>query len=429
LLEWGGLWTVWRPGEVQGSGADCPGFADAPQALPKHMHLPEPARLIAALAAADRRLVVVSTGGGSLVIPHLVTTPGASSVILDAQVPYSRAAVDLLLGGPQEAYAGTKTARRLAAAAWERAIRLAGSADPAAAGGAVGLAVTASLRTSRPKRGGHRVCVAVQTLDATSSMELVLEKDARSRADEELVAAALALDLLAEAVGLPAECRGDLGGLVRPGERIVRDDAVAPAAWRELLAGQRQVAAAAGTGAPAAGCLVFPGSFDPLHEGHRLMARIAEEIAERPLSWEISATNVEKPLLDYVSIRDRAAQFAGQRLWITRAARFTEKLAVFPEGTFVMGADTYVRLADPRYYGGSTAAAAEAVELIATRACGLIIFGRMRQGVFEDAAHVDVPQRLRDVSYFVSQREFRLDISSTELRRQELARREAACEG
>jgi hypothetical protein len=33
------------------------------------------------------------------------------------------------------------------------------------------------------------------------------------------------------------------------------------------------------------------------------------------------------------------------------------------------------------------------------------------------------------VSYFVSQREFRLDISSTDLRRQELERREAACEG
>jgi nicotinic acid mononucleotide adenylyltransferase len=393
------------------------------------MHLPEPARLIAALAAADRRLVVISTGGGSLAIPHLVTTPGASRVILDAQVPYSCAAVDLLLGGPQEAYAAPKTARRLAAAAWERAIRLAGPDDPAAAGRAVGLAVTASLRTSRPKRGGHRVCVAVQTLDATSSLELVLEKDARSRADEELVAAALALDLLVEAVGLPADCRGDVGGLVRPGERIVRDDAAAPTAWRELLAGQRPAVAAVGPDMPAAGCLVFPGSFDPLHEGHRLMARIAEEIAERPLSWEISVTNVEKPLLDYVSIRDRAAQFAGQRLWLTRAARFTEKLAVFPEGTFVMGADTYVRLADPRYYGGSAAAAAEAVEMIATRARGLIVFGRMRQGMFEDAAHVNVPQRLRDVSYFVSQREFRLDISSTELRRQELERREAACEG
>ena len=32
-----------------------------------------------------------------------------------------------------------------------------------------------------------------------------------------------------------------------------------------------------------------------------------------------------------------------------------------------------------------------------------------------------VPQALRDVAYFVSQREFRLDISSTELRSKQLA--------
>ena len=217
--------------------------------------------------------------------------------------------------------------------------------------------------------------------------------------------------------------------LLRGGERIVRDNVTPPAPWRDLLAGRRSVAAADGeTTTPAAGSLVFPGSFDPLHEGHRLMARIAEEIAERPLSWEISVTHVEKPLLDYLSIRDRAAQFAGQRLWLTRAARFTEKLAIFPEGTFVVGADTFVRLADPRYYGGSTAAAEEAVEAIAERARGLIVFGRTRNGVFEDASQIDAPQRLRDVSYFVSQREFRLDISSTELRRQENERRETACE-
>lgn len=394
------------------------------------MHLPDPARLIAALTAADRRLVVVSTGGGAGVIPHLVTTPGASSVVLDAQVPYARAAVDQLLGGPQDSYCSPKTARRLAAAAWERAIRLDAS-EPAAPepGRAVGLAIVASLKTSRPKRGGHRICVAVQTLEMTCSAELMLLKDARSRADEEHVAAALALDMLAEATRLPAECRGDVAGLLHDGERVARDIVTAPEGWRDLLGGRRSVAAASGDHTPTPGSLVFPGSFDPLHEGHRLMARIAEEIAERPLSWELSVTNVDKPLLDYASIRDRAAQFAGQRLWLTRAARFKEKLEIFPEGTFVMGADTYARLADPRYYGGSAAAADEAVEAIAERARGLIVFGRMRDGTFEDAAQIDAPQRLRDVSYFVSQREFRLDISSTELRRQDIARQEAACDG
>jgi hypothetical protein len=350
-------------------------------------------------------------------------------VVLEALVPSARAAVDGLLGGPQEAYCSPRTARRLAAAAWQRAIRLTtaeGVADAAAH--AVGAAVTASLRTTRPKRGQHRVCVAVQSLAATHVAELVLEKDARSRGDEETLAAALLLDLVGQACDTGGD--GAPTGL-RPGEKVRRDAVVAPPAWRELLAGSRTVTCGTpgGCAAPAAGGLVFPGSFDPLHDGHRLMARIAEEIAERPLAWEISVTNVDKPTLDYVEVRDRAAQFTDRQLWLTRAATFLEKLDVFPGSTFVVGADTYVRLADPRYYGGSTEAAAAAVEAIAERARGLIVFGRARDGAFEDASHLDVPAALREVSYFVSQREFRLDVSSTELRRQARSREDAACDG
>jgi hypothetical protein len=60
------------------------------------------------------------------------------------------------------------------------------------------------------------------------------------------------------------------------------------------------------------------------------------------------------------------------------------------------------------------------VERIATGARGLIVFGRCRDGTFQEAAQIPVPHVLRDVSYFVSQREFRLDVSSTDLRRRAL---------
>lgn len=199
-----------------------------------------------------------------------------------------------------------------------------------------------------------------------------------------------------------------------------------------LAAGQRLVVAAvpASDAVPRKGSLVFPGSFDPLHDGHRQMAALAAEIAERPVAYELSITNVDKPTLDWIELRDRTAQFAagtdGQpQLWLTRAATFLEKLAVFPQSTFVMGADTYVRLADPRYYGGSADAARAAVRRIATEARGLIVFGRVKAGVFQDSAQLDVPEELRAVTYFVSQREFRRDVSSTEIRRRTLAAEEA----
>jgi nicotinic acid mononucleotide adenylyltransferase len=374
---------------------------------------PDPVAVLESLATRAAGTVLVSTGGGSQAIAQLLATPGASRTVLECLVPYARGAVDLWLGGPQESYCSSRAARRLAVMAWQRARTLG-----ATAADAVGAAVTASLRTREPKRGEHRVFVAVQTLSSTSVASVVLTKGARSRADEEELASALLLDRLA-ALGGDAP----VGPLPLLGDEAVFVERIdAPAAWRELLAGDRAAVPADGSPAsPAAGLVVFPGSFDPLHDGHLRMAVIAEEIAERPIDFELSVRNVDKPALDYLEIQARADQFAGRRLWMTRAATFLEKLDVFPEGTFVMGADTFSRLADPRFYGGSSEAADRAARQIAERARGLIVFGRARGGVFEDAALLDVPQPLRDVAYFVSPREFRMDISSTELRR----RREA----
>src|SRR5262249_4183844 len=42
---------------------------------------------------------------------------------------------------------------------------------------------------------------------------------------------------------------------------------------------------------------VLPGSFNPLHDGHLLLARVAEEMTGAPVAFEISVTNVDKPPL------------------------------------------------------------------------------------------------------------------------------------
>ena len=186
------------------------------------------------LRRTGTRLVLVATGGGSEAIPLLLTEPGASDVVLEAVVPYARPAIDHLLGGPQESYCSGRTARRLAVAAWQRAMDLEAPVEEA-----VGLAVTASLRSRQTKRGAHRVHVAVHHLSGTSTATLTLKKGSRSRSEEERLAAMLSLDLLLETMAaepVPA-WRAELDALLLDDEHVVRETCRPPAAWQQLFTG------------------------------------------------------------------------------------------------------------------------------------------------------------------------------------------------
>ena len=189
--------------------------------------------------------------------------------------------------------------------------------------------------------------------------------------------------------------------------------------WQSVVTGDA-VAARVGCGGSDAQTtrIVFPGAFNPLHDGHRRMAVWAKRWLNESVEFEMSITNVDKPNLTAVELRQRLDQFSSsQPVWVTRAPTFLDKSALFPGVTFLVGADTISRIGDPTYYELDRGRRDAAIEDIRQRRCRFLVFGRVLQAEFHVLHRVKLPDALSEICQEVTEADFREDISSTEMRR------------
>ena len=100
--------------------------------------------------------------------------------------------------------------------------------------------------------------------------------------------------------------------------------------------------------------LIFPGSFNPLHEGHIKMKELAEKKTGMRATFEICAKNADKPPLTFHEIKRTLDQFSDNDSWVmTSAGRFSEKAEMFPNSVFIIGADTLLRVFDEKFYSSN----------------------------------------------------------------------------
>ena len=185
--------------------------------------------LVQRVHASGNQFVLSMAGGGSRAIASLLEVPGASASVLEAIVPYASAALESWLGGPVDLHCSERTARAMAMAAFERA-RDFSQLDATALRG---IGATASLATTRPKRGPHRIHVAWQSAEKTVALSCELAKGQRTRVEEEAIAAQLILTAVGEACGVASDW---------PLDRAVESDVRrrerhAPKSWSDLLLG------------------------------------------------------------------------------------------------------------------------------------------------------------------------------------------------
>lgn len=290
--------------------------------------------------------MLVTAGGGSGALNALLTTPGASRFVVEANIPYSPEALERFLGEKPEHSVSPATA-----------IKLAQTAVRGQDAGVIGVSCSAALMTDRQRRGEDRAFICIKTVEAEKLYALYFSKT--SRAEQEALLSDWLLVLIAQAVG--AE-RG----------------------------------------------LMLPGSFNPVHQGHLNLLKVAEEQTGLRGVFELSCANVDKPAIEEADALRRASAIKDTPVALTHVPRFIQKALLFQQTAFVVGFDTAVRFI--RDYTSD--------EWKKFQALGnyFLVAGRQQGDAFQTLENLSLPAGFEGLFAPIPEAKFREDISSTILR-------------
>lgn len=379
----------------------------------------------ARVADGDTRIFVASTGAGARIQSYLWDMPGASKFLAGACFPYARNEMIDFLGFTPDQYCSEETAIHMAMASFSRATEAilrdkeVGFLEPKH--NPIGVGLTSSVATSKAHRGEHRVYCAVFTRDDCFLYTYTLDKreGMESREVDGYTCDLIGLNAILTVLGLsPVKIEINVSSgfnwdiyNLQPAEHSIPEKRL-----RELFFqypifepdGTRWKTLQSRIGFPAK--VFLPGSFNPIHAVHRVMTKTFEERYHKPVMLMITADCVHKDPLLVNDLLERAAMMRLERwrgaprtlIFTQNDPLFIDKARNMPGSWFLIGADTMIRLLEPKWYSKDNACGkSKMIEMLGEFRrldTKFLVFGRRIPGnIYVKRSEIEVPAGFEDI--------------------------------